>query len=160
MARVHVAAWRTAYAGLVAADYLAGLSIDEQTALWRARLSRPAGIRHHVMCDPAGRIVGMAGAGPDRLASRLWAAELYYLYVHPRAQGLGHGSTLFSYAARDQAGQGALNLRLWVLQGNAAARGFYVRRGGRWLEHSVFTLAGQRLGEDAYGWREIAHIAG
>ncbi len=41
IARVHVAAWRESYAGLIRPDILAGLSVEDRGRMWRSALAEP-----------------------------------------------------------------------------------------------------------------------
>ena len=41
IAAVHVGAWRETYVGIVAAQVLAGLSVDRRTEIWRRILTNP-----------------------------------------------------------------------------------------------------------------------
>ncbi len=67
-----------------------------------------------------GKTVGYVSYAPEQLVS---------LFVLPDVQGLGIGSALHDAALAAQADLGAAVCRLWVLEQNGPARGFYERRG-------------------------------
>ncbi|HET7901440.1 MAG TPA: GNAT family N-acetyltransferase [Candidatus Nanopelagicales bacterium] len=56
------------------------------------------------------------------------------LYVAPGRQGSGTGSALVRRAQQRRDEEGWESLQLWTFQVNAAARGFYARRGFREVE--------------------------
>ena len=53
------------------------------------------------------------------------------LYVSPRAQGGGVGRLLLAEAEKRLRESGSRTARLWVFEGNAPSRAFYVRQGWR-----------------------------
>jgi len=88
MARVHVDTWRTAYAGIISADYLANLSYERCQEGWIEHLSNPQSETHAFVAeDPSGQIVGLASGGPLRQALDSYDGELYVLYVLKSFQG-------------------------------------------------------------------------
>ncbi|MFC7596753.1 GNAT family N-acetyltransferase [Terrabacter sp. GCM10028922] len=125
LGRVHMAVWREAYAGLMPADHLAGLSDERCAATWRERVARQEGhqARTLVVVDPKGRIAGFASAGPSRDADAPTEWELYAVNLLPHARGTGVADRLIDELVGD------LDATLWVAEGNARARSFYVRRG-------------------------------
>jgi GNAT superfamily N-acetyltransferase len=129
IARVHVATWRHAYAGLVDAAYLDGLSVAAGTSRW-AGLLADGDAATYVALEPDGDVVGFATAGPARDADAEGAGEVYAVYVHPAAQRGGLGGALLDAACGWLADRGHRPVLLWVLTGNAAARAFYAARGG------------------------------
>ncbi len=127
IARVWIAAWRTAYRGLVPDALLDGLSVDERRAHWRARLE--AGDTTFVAADHgiAGycRIVHAArdaDAGPD-------IGEIASLYVLPARRGGGLGRALLTSALGELRALGRGHATLWVFTANHAGRAFYAHFG-------------------------------
>ncbi|WP_328614304.1 GNAT family N-acetyltransferase [Amycolatopsis sp. NBC_00355] len=119
---IHVRSWQAAYDGLMPADFLAGIPVEDRTAGW-ARTLRDGG-RVLVVADP--EVVGFAAFGPRRDGPD--EGELYAIYLHPRvwSRGLGrllHASVLESLAASWPAAV------LWVLATNERAKAFYERAG-------------------------------
>lgn len=112
IARIHVASWREAYAGIVPTAYLEGLDVDAREQWWVELLDRPAGRTLVSVLDQ--RTVGFAHLGPasdeDAEPGDL---QLYSIYLDPETWGRG--------VARD--------LLRAVLADNERARRFYRRHG-------------------------------
>lgn len=145
MGRVHVQVWREAYAGLLPADYLAGLDPTFGPARWRERFGRSPEVTWWLARDDDG-IVGMTTSGPARDADAPVAFELYAINVLRRAHGTGLADALMEHAVGDRAAY------LWVLDGNARAIAFYRRHG--------FTDEGGRKPEPDTGVVEIRMARG
>ena len=141
IARVQVASWRVAYAGLMPAALLAGLSVEQRAIGWRVRLeSAQPEYRCFVMEGDAGaggdlaprQVLGFASSGPSRDGGAdLDTLEVYAFYLDPRAWGRGLGRALFAAAIDDARRRGHPAATLWVLEGNARARRFYEAAGMR-----------------------------
>ena len=139
VARLHIASWCATYTRELPAKFLATQDLAERTAVWRDQID------HGVMILLAGdgvELSGFAACGPARHAGTetgLW--EIYNLHVAPALHGQGIGSALFAAAAALGRDRGATILVLWVVETNAAARGFYERQGmqyeGGQLEYPV-----------------------
>ena len=125
LGRVHMAIWRDAYAGLMPADYLAGLSDERCAHNWRERTAEPAGAagRTLVVVDRDGHLAGFGSAGPSRDEDAPTEWELYAVNLVPQARGTGVADRLLDELVEDRAAT------LWVVEGNARARAFYARRG-------------------------------
>jgi GNAT superfamily N-acetyltransferase len=97
IARVHVDSWRTTYAGIVPADYLANLSYARREQFWCDLFSTPtpAGCVY-VAAQETGEIVGFASGGPERSGNVVYRGELYaiYLLAPYQRQGLGRRLTM------------------------------------------------------------------
>lgn len=109
LARVHVATWRAAYAGLLPDELLRSLSVAEPEANWVTAIGDgPAAGVATVVALAAGGLVGFASVGPardDDLSEDV--SELWSLYVHPDSWGAGVGHALHSRALlrmRERAG--------------------------------------------------------
>jgi GNAT superfamily N-acetyltransferase len=125
---VKVEAWRWAYAGILPADHLAALSIDEQAVAWRERFVAPdsAADGSVFVAVDGGRVVGVAGVGPSRDDdARRSTGELQMLYVAPDHVGRGLGRSLHDRALAALHAAGFERATLWVLEANTRGRGFY-----------------------------------
>lgn len=124
IARIHVASWREAYAGIVPTAYLAGLDVDAREQWWVELLDRPAGRTLVAVLDQ--RTVGFAHLGPasdeDAEPGDL---QLYSIYLDPETWGRGVARDLLR-AVLDDVPEGAA-VTLWVLADNERARRFYRR---------------------------------
>jgi len=125
LGRVHMAIWRDAYADLMPADYLAGLSDERCADRWRERVALPpdAPQRTLVVVDSDGRLAGFGSAGPSRDEDAPSEWELYAVNLAPHARGTGVADRLVDELLGDR------DATLWVIEGNARARAFYTRRG-------------------------------
>jgi ribosomal protein S18 acetylase RimI-like enzyme len=86
-------------------------------------------------------------------------AEVSTLYVLRSAQKLGLGRRLLAASARVSQARGAGSLSLWVLNGNAPARGFYEHLGGVAVAERAVRGWGGGYRETAFHWAEIDRLA-
>lgn len=149
IAQVHVRSWRESYRGLVPDAYLAQLSVAGHERHWRQTFAAGGWA---FVAEWEQRVVGFASGGLSR-ARRDISGELYLLYVLRASQGRGVGRALFDACHYELARCGHRGLLVWVLAENPA-RGFYERLGGEPSGESSVTLAGTRLREVAYLWRD------
>jgi ribosomal protein S18 acetylase RimI-like enzyme len=140
MGRVHVRVWQEAYAGLMPAEYLAGLDPTFGPTLWRERFGSSPDVDWWIARDETG-IVGMATSGPPRDDDAPAPLELYAINVLRRAHGTGLADDLMAHTIGDRAAY------LWVLEGNDRAISFYLRHG--------FSDEGGRKPEPATGAVEL-----
>ncbi|WP_285117127.1 GNAT family N-acetyltransferase [Leifsonia sp. fls2-241-R2A-40a] len=135
IARVHVAAWREAYAGRMPDEFLAGLDEDTRAQGWTTILER--GETDAFVAESDGDVVGWAtaGAGRDEHAPR--PRELEGIYLLASAYGSGAGQRLLDAAIADSPAY------LWVMDGNPRAEAFYRRNGftrdGETSAHTIGT---------------------
>ena len=98
-------------------------------ALPDARRTTPEHSRFLGAVTPDGELAGYACYGPTPATDRVW--DLYWIAVHPAAQGTGSGTLLLSEVERRIADDEA---RMLVVETSsrsdyAGSRGFYARRG-------------------------------
>lgn len=123
VARVHVAVWQEAYAGLMPPAYLGGLDPVAFADGWRERLRAPrSGARSWLARDEAG-IVGIASSGPARDDDAPTDWQLYAINVLARGHGTGVARDLLVTAIRERPAY------LWVVEGNDRASAFYRKHG-------------------------------
>lgn len=146
---VHVAAWRSAYAGILPDDYLAGLSAPRQAAYYQAGL-----LAGHaaLVADAGDQIVGFVTMGRRRAG--LAEGEIETLYVQDDWRDQGAGRRLMQGAAQRLARAGCRSAFLWVLRDNPS-RWFYQRIGGRLAADGQTTVAGRSVVKTAYVWDPI-----
>jgi GNAT superfamily N-acetyltransferase len=155
IARVHVDSWRTTYAHLLPADYLAQLSVVERADHWQRVLSDPQASRIvFVADDPATGVVGFASGGPDRTGDLGFSGELYCIYLLERAQHAGLGRRLVSAVAGRLLNLGHTSMLVWVLADNPSRR-FYEALGATFVTEKMIELGGKSLVEVAYGWTDL-----
>lgn len=137
VARIHVTAWRQAYAGLIHQPVLDALDVADRTASWTRWLERSlAGegtdgdVRHAmVVAERDGEVVGWATYGPARIAERDGWGELAGFYVDPLATRSGIGRAMIAEVEVRLADAGFARAYLWVLEGNEPAEQAYSRYG-------------------------------
>jgi GNAT superfamily N-acetyltransferase len=149
IARIHVEAWRDAYAALLPAEYLARLDAKIEAARW-GRANR---VESTLVAEAHGDVIGYAIVGPARRRHDSPSGEVYALYVETdwRDQGVGRAliQSAFDLFRRRRLAEAVI----WCLEGNFAARGFYERCGGRRLSESrVEDVAGMPLPTIGYRW--------
>lgn len=134
LARVQVASWRSAFAGLVPEDVIAELAsesaVEQFAARWRDAISAPPTSKHrvHVAVEKPGdpEILGFAAAGPAT-DEDLWPGtdgQLYELHVTPAVAAAGHDQRLLNAVADTFAEDGFATAYTWTLAGDSARIGF------------------------------------
>ncbi|QDU40157.1 FR47-like protein [Maioricimonas rarisocia] len=154
IAAVHVAAWQTAYRGLIPQDYLDGLCVDERHKQW-SRILLKAEEVHYVAEED--RIVGFSVGGPARDDFGASTGELYSLYLLSEWRRGGLGRQLFGRVAATQSLRGMTSLYAWALEENPF-RGFYEGLGGRICAERETEIAGKRFGVVAFRWDDLAGL--
>ncbi len=128
IATIHVLSWQAAYQGLVPAQFLASLSVDQREGVWRQRLEHGApGIW---VIEEHGNVLGWISAGPSRDTNALAStSELWAIYVDPNHWRRGVGQRLWDEVENQLRGSGFSDVTLWVFQHNAGAQAFYRSNG-------------------------------
>ena len=159
MARVHVDSWRSTYAGIVSAEYLAGLSYRNRESLWKQLLTSDRPGTSYFVAETAGDdIVGFANGGPEREGDRTYRGELYAIYILEEYQRVGLGRRLVSCVTRRLLANGFNSMLLWVLEDNHPACRFYESLGGERVGRKTVAIGGADLVEVSYGWRDITDL--
>jgi len=108
------ACWRETYGGLVPADHLSLVSVEQPRVF---------------LADAAGEVVGVVSAGPSRDDPKVYgpepAEELMGLYLLAAWRGTGVADRLLAVAVADRPAS------LWVFAAGARAQAFYRRHGFR-----------------------------
>jgi putative acetyltransferase len=114
---------------------------EEVRESWVAALADPE-VEAYVFERDAG-LVGSVSVGVE-------TAFLRTLYVLPEASGQGIGSALHDVALERLRAHGCAAARLWTLEENWPARGFYERRGWRLAPETRIVAFGPRPLEVSY----------
>lgn len=126
IANVHVLSWQQGYAGIVPAEFLAGLDPEKRAAQWVEHLNDEASsvwVAHGY-----GRVFGFSSIGPSRDEdAEANTQEIYTIYLDPEAWGTGVARELM-HTMLEPLSQ-ADPVTLWVLAENERARRFYQRHG-------------------------------
>ena len=155
IAQVRVDAWRTTYKGMIPDAYLAGMKVEQSTALWEKILTAgPNSTSVFVAADERG-VVGFAAGNMLAEPKHRLDAELSAVYLVRDAQRSGIGQRLVATVAAAQRSHGAAGLIVWVIAGNKGARAFYEKLGAELLIEQPFNWDGMDLVEAGYGWRDL-----
>jgi len=159
MGRVHVASWRSTYAGILSDTYLTGLSeAREGLGYERGLLDRRGGHAGFVaiadgMELPGGGVIGFVTGGMSRRPV-IAEGEVETLYLTDDFHERGIGRRLMRAMASHLASLGAESAFTWVLEENPS-RWFYQRLGGKPAVREHITFAGRPTTQIAYAWAPI-----
>jgi GNAT superfamily N-acetyltransferase len=129
LAQVWVVAWQAAYAGLMPAEYLAGL--DATAGVKQFERVIRAG-RSILVLELDNSVVGFSVYGSSRDAdASSQTGEVIAINLLPSHWRRGLGKVLLEETVRRLHQEGFSDVTLWVLHGNARARQFYETLG--WL---------------------------
>ncbi|MEA2790664.1 MAG: hypothetical protein QOG73_3070 [Acetobacteraceae bacterium] len=160
---VHVAAWRSAYPGILPDNYLAKMSVSRQAAHYDAAIRGGTGVTVATASGadvPSGsgpRIIGFTTAGKARAeigGKRLAEGEVETLYVLDDWRERGVGRRLMRASGSHLVDIGCKSAFLWVLRDNPS-KWFYQRLGGRPVAEQTIQIAGQTVAQTAFMWDPI-----
>ncbi|MFL5257924.1 MAG: GNAT family N-acetyltransferase [Rhodopila sp.] len=164
---VHVAAWRSAYPGILPDSYLAKLSVSRQAAHYDAAIRGGTGVMVATASGvdvPAGsgpRIIGFTTAGRARHAEiggkRLAEGEVETLYVLDDWRERGVGRRLMRASAAHLIEIGCKSAFVWVLRDNPS-RWFYQHLGGKPVAEAFTQIAGHKIPQTAFVWDPIQQL--
>jgi ribosomal protein S18 acetylase RimI-like enzyme len=158
IAALNLACWRETYTGLLSAEAMVELTLDERLAFWRAALA-PGRTNALIAIDADGAAAGFSAWRPHEftLGGRLGrGAEISAIYMLRAAQRRGLGRALMRRMAQDMREAGLKWASLVVLRDNLPARRFYEAMGGRRFGRETFWRG---VPQAAYGWRDLARLA-
>lgn len=154
IAHVHVESWRSTYAGIVPADFLAALDEGKRAESWREQLLA-ANMTAFVAEDSSKRIFGFIAGGKLREPIGDYDAELYAVYLLAEQQRLGAGRAMTHALTLALGKDGFNSMVVWVLEKNLSAVAFYQSLGGVWLRQKPIEIGGVELTEIAFGLRSL-----
>lgn len=171
---VHVAAWRSAYPGILPDRYLANLSPARQAAHYDRAIragqvvhvatasGEDLGAQHGPGAGMGGgsRVIGFVTAGHARGGGGQAPAEgeIETLYVLDDWREHGLGRRLMQAAAVDLAARGCASAFVWVLRDNPS-RWFYARLGGKPTAEATIQVGGEAVVQTAYVWSPLDRLA-
>jgi ribosomal protein S18 acetylase RimI-like enzyme len=135
VARVRVRSWQAGYAGILPAEFLSSLDVDEDLVRRRQVFAEYAAVVDTLVAVRDGVVRGFTSFGPYRVEQaarpipRGGEGEIYAIYVDPEYWGAGAGRMLLTEALKWLRERGFAPVRLWVLAGNNRARRFYAAAG-------------------------------
>lgn len=162
IAAVHVAAWRSAYPGILPDSYLAHLSVIRQAGHYERAIRTDCGVfiaaAWGADLPPGGRprVVGFTTTGLAR-GPRIAEGEIETLYVLDDWRERGLGRRLMRAAGAHLKAVGCRSVFLWVLSANPS-RWFYERLGGRAVAEATVQVGGRPVGQTAFLWDPIERL--
>ncbi len=146
LARVHAAAWRSTYQGLIPHLDLTRMIARRGPKAWARTIS--AG--DVLVLRFNGVTQGYASIGASRASGA--DGEIFELYLAPEFQGVGLGKRLFLAAQSELRRRGLTRLTVWALEENSMACDFYARLGGAPSNRSIEGFGGATLNKIAFTW--------
>jgi GNAT superfamily N-acetyltransferase len=132
---VGIRTWQDAYAHVFPPQALGELpaTLAARTEFWRTQIESAVTRQHTFAAEVDGRVVGFAAVGPTRDGDLdpESVAELYAIYVLPRAARQGVGRSLMVRALTALSTDLFREAMLWVLEDNPRTRRFYELAGWR-----------------------------
>ena len=163
IAAVHVAAWRSAYAGVLPDHSLTALSARRQEGYY-GHIIRAGEIVHVAVPsaeeaeDGAPAVLGFVTASRAR-GTAIADGEIETLYVLDDWRDLGLGRALIRAAAQGLAAAGCRGVFVWVLSRNHS-RWFYERLGGVRAMEGQVNVGGEPQPQTAFLWDPIDRLTG
>ncbi len=159
IASVQTASWRTTYAGLVPAEFLANMDVNRRAAVWHTWLTDSSRRQCIFVAETAdGEVVGFASGGPERDGDPIYKGELSAIYILDSYHGQGIGRRLVQAVAAWLNQQHYHTMLIWVLAGNKTGIGFYEAIGGQRINSKNIEIGGESLEEYAYGWLDLTPL--
>ena len=131
--------WRATYQGVLPADLLSALPLDEFTKHWEESIVKPKEARQRVLVAlERAAVRGFTTTAPssDGDADPSQDAEVGELVVEPGARGLGHGSRLLHAAVDTMRSDRFSRALTWLPATNDDLRGFLSSQG--WAPDGAF----------------------
>ncbi len=131
LADIHITSWQAAYADLLPAEFLDGMSAERErrTEQWQGWLSTDSSQRSILVAVDGEEVVGFAHTGPSGDKDLNEVGELYAMYLDPSRYRQGWGSQLLEAVSEDLRRSGFTTASLWVMTDNTNARAFYEQAG-------------------------------
>jgi ribosomal protein S18 acetylase RimI-like enzyme len=152
IAHVHVASWRSTYAGIVPDAYLQSLDVEARAQSWRERLAARKAI--FFTAEDDAQVCGFVCGGEMREGIAGYDAELYAIYLLRDRQRRGIGRRLTEALVGSLRAAGFRSMGAWVLKRNPAVQ-FYESLGAIQIGEKLIEIGGVQLEELALGWPDL-----
>ncbi|GGE69373.1 GNAT family N-acetyltransferase [Priestia taiwanensis] len=153
IANVHVASWKTTYAGIMPDGVLQNLCVTEREKMWEIVLTKYKDqTAVYVATTEDGTIIGFASGGKEQTGKFDIAAELHTIYLLEAYQGQGIGRKLFLCVVEDLQTKGYKSMMTWVVKNNPATKFYESFKPECIAEEYVEDL---QVDEVAYAWRDL-----
>ncbi|MFJ7747098.1 GNAT family N-acetyltransferase [Peribacillus sp. NPDC097295] len=155
IAKVHVDSWKTTYANIMPVEYLNQLSYEERERLWEKNMTNSDVF---VAENAEGKIVGFSSGGIERSNNYPgYTGELYAIYILKEYQGNGLGKLLVKPIIKKLHQKNLFSMVVLVLEDNPS-RLFYEALDGKKIDTIEINIAGKKLDELVYGWKDSRTI--
>ncbi len=127
IAELHAKTWRETYLGMMRAEALASIDLDDWTRRWRERIGSSQDAQAVIACE-GDTLVGFARCcrqSNPKLVPLGFDGEFASIYLLLRAQRRGLGRRLMERLADHLISAGCASAAVWVLRDSPKARGFY-----------------------------------
>ncbi|CAM4121238.1 GNAT family N-acetyltransferase [Nocardiopsis gilva] len=126
---IHATAWRVAYRGLFAPEYLAAMARQQRTK-WLPVIAGLGGSGDVLLVARIdGRALAFGYAGPS--PTRTGVAEIFAFYSHPDAWGSGLAGQLMDAVLAHLSAAGFRHVHAWTLRDTPQSHRFYSKCGFR-----------------------------
>lgn len=156
IARVHVDSWRTTYKNIIPDSFLAKLSYEQRTELWKRNISQQDNYVF-VAESPTGKIVGFADCGKRKENLIPNSGDLTSIYLLEEYQGQGIGKKLMKQLFLQFQKLGYDKVFVEVLEDNKT-RYFYEAFGAELFKSETIKIGGKELELLIYRWESLDAI--
>lgn len=154
IAKVQVDTWKTTYKGIVPDDYLDATTYESREQKWKLILTEG----NAYVAEDKGRIIGFSSGGTERTQKYPeFKGELYAIYILEEYQRKGLGKKLLQPVVNDLLHKQIDTMTVTVLEDNPSKL-FYESLGAVMLDSLQVEMAGEKLPERVYGWKDIRKL--
>lgn len=129
---IHINGWRTAYRGIIDADYLDDMDVDAKQYDYQNRVKDKE--ENILVAEQNQKIVGFCRYAEDNRFSKQNTdidCEVVALYIDYEHKRQGIGTKLFSAVREKMIEKGKRKMIVWCLEKNEPAKQFYQKMGGK-----------------------------
>ena len=159
IAEIHAQSWQETYLGVMRAEALAAIDLDDWTRRWRERIGSSEDAQAVFIACDGDAPVGFARCGRQsnpKLVPLGFDGDIASIYLLRRVQRRGLGRRLMGRLAEYLISAGCASAAVWVLRDSPKARGFYEALGAEPVGvEGVWDIEGVVLPDIAYGWRDL-----
>lgn len=156
IAKVHVDSWRTTYKNIIPDSFLAKLSYEQRTEVWKRNIAQK-GNYVFVVESPTGEIVGFADCGKRKENLIPNSGDLTSIYLLEQYQGQGIGKKLMKQLFLQFQELGYDTVFVEVLEDNKT-RYFYEAFGAKFLKSETIKMGGKELELLIYQWEGLDEV--
>lgn len=156
IAQVHVDSWRTTYRGIIPSQYLANLSYEKRTDLWKRNIARADNLVV-VAEENEGKIIGFADAQKRETNTVDHTCDLTSAYLPKEYQGLGIGKKMMNELFHHFTQMEVSKVFVEVLEANPT-RYFYEYCGAELVKTLQVEIGGETLPELVYEWNDLEDV--